>query len=207
MIRLLLADDHVILRAGLAELFAGVLDISLVGQAGSAPGLLELLERIEAEVLLLDLNMPGTSGLDLISQVLARRPGLAVLVLTMNSAPAVVQRALDFGAAGFVSKGCDIQTLLAAIRALARGERYIEPSLAQRMVLAHKDVPAERLTRREEEVLALIVDGLRLGEIADRLFLSAKTVSTHKMNLMRKLGVDNNADLIRRALRREEDAR
>ena len=201
MIRLVLADDHVIMRAGLAELFAGQVDMSVIGQAGNATALLELLRRNPPDVLLLDLNMPGESGPVLLGRIRQGWPSLPVLVLTMHGSPTFVQRSLELGARGFLSKGCDIQTLMTAIRKLAAGERFVESALAQRMVLDGPGDGEVRLTRREQEVLALIVAGVRLGDIADRLFLSAKTVSTHKMNLMRKLGVDNNADLIRHAMR------
>lgn len=205
MIRVILADDHVILRAGLAELFAGQDDMAVIGQAGEAESLFELLRRGLPDVLLLDLNMPGESGPVLLARIRQTWPDLPVLVLTMHGSPSIVQRALEQGARGFLSKGCDIQTLMTAVRKLAAGERFVESALAQRMVLDGPGDDEVRLTRREQEVLSLIVAGVRLGDIADRLFLSAKTVSTHKMNLMRKLGVDNNADLIRLALRKGLD--
>jgi DNA-binding NarL/FixJ family response regulator len=205
MIRVVLADDHVILRAGLAELFAGQDDMAVIGQAGDGESLIELLRRNLPDVLLLDLNMPGESGPVLLGRIRQIWPDLPVLVLTMHGSPSIVQRALEQGARGFLSKGCDIQTLMTAVRKLAAGERFVESALAQRMVLDGPGDDEVKLTRREQEVLALIVAGVRLGDIADRLFLSAKTVSTHKMNLMRKLGVDNNADLIRLAMRKGLD--
>lgn len=205
MIRVVLADDHVILRAGLAELFAGQDDMAVIGQAGDGETLIELLRRNVPDVLLLDLNMPGESGPVLLGRVRQNWPNLPVLVLTMHGSPSIVQRSLEQGARGFLSKGCDIQTLMTAVRKLAAGERFVESVLAQRMVLDGPGDDEVKLTRREQEVLALIVAGVRLGDIADRLFLSAKTVSTHKMNLMRKLGVDNNADLIRLAIRKGLD--
>jgi DNA-binding NarL/FixJ family response regulator len=205
VIRLVLADDHEILRSGLAELFASQGDVRVTGQAGSVERLLALLPEVEVDVLLLDLQMPGLTGPELVTRVRTLCPALPVLVLTMHNEPAVVQRVLDLGVHGYLSKGCDIATLMTALRTVAAGGRYVEPTLAQRMVLrqqAEADTPlAQRLSAREREVLALIVAGVRLGDIADRLCLSAKTVSTHKMNLMRKMGVDNNADLIRHALR------
>ncbi|RZS58282.1 response regulator [Sphaerotilus mobilis] len=205
MIRVVLADDHAILRAGLAELFAAQPDMAVIGQAGSAETLVEVLRREPPDVLLLDLNMPGESGPVLLGRIRQLWPSLPVLVLTMHGSPSIVQRSLEQGARGFLSKGCDIQTLMTAVRKLAAGERFVESALAQRMVLDGPGDDEVRLTRREQEVLALIVAGMRLGDIADRLFLSAKTVSTHKMNLMRKLDVDNNADLIRLAMRQGLD--
>jgi DNA-binding NarL/FixJ family response regulator len=178
--------------------------VQVTGQAGSAAKLLALLPEVEVDVLLLDLQMPGVSGPELVERVRALCPELPVLVLTMHNEPAIVRRVLDLGVRGYLSKGCDIATLMTAVRTLAGGGRYVEPTLAQRMVLgastAPNDPPAQRLSAREREVLSLIVAGVRLGEIADRLCLSAKTVSTHKMNLMHKLGVETNADLIRYAL-------
>lgn len=201
MIQLLMADDHAIMRAGLAELFALQPDVRVVGQAASAAEVLAQVPSEEVGLLLLDLNMPGDSGVPLITRVLRLRPDLPILVLSMNSDPLVVQRVLEAGVRGYLTKGADIATVMTALRTVASGGRYIESTLAQSIVLNDARPPHMSLTRREREVLALIVAGHRLGDIADRLFLSAKTVSTHKMNLMNKLDIDNNADLIRYALR------
>lgn len=200
MIRLLIADDHAIMRAGLVELFASQAEVRVLGQAASSAEVLALARSTEADVLLLDMTMPGDSGVPLIQQLRQLHPALPVLVLSMNGDQLVVQRALDAGASGYLTKGCDIVTLMTAIRTVAGGGRYIESALAQSMVLGGGQAPHLGLSRREREVLALLVAGHRLGEIADRLFLSAKTVSTHKMNLMHKLGVESNAELIRYAV-------
>jgi DNA-binding NarL/FixJ family response regulator len=200
MIRLLIADDHAIMRAGLVELFASQAEVKVLGQAASSAEVLALAQSTEADVLLLDMTMPGDCGVPLILQLRQRHPALPVLVLSMNGDQLVVQRALDAGASGYLTKGCDIVTLMTAIRTVAGGGRYIESALAQSMVLGGGQAPHLSLSRREREVLALLVAGHRLGEIADQLFLSAKTVSTHKMNLMHKLGVESNADLIRYAV-------
>ena len=200
MIRLLIADDHAILRAGLVELFASQPEVKVVGQAASSQEVLALAQTTEADVLLLDMTMPGDCGVPLILQLRQLHPALPVLVLSMNGDQLVVQRALESGARGYLTKGSDIVTLMTAIRTVAGGGRYIESALAQSMVLGGGQTPHLSLSRREREVLALLVAGHRLGEIADRLFLSAKTVSTHKMNLMHKLGVESNAELIRYAV-------
>lgn len=201
MIRLLMADDHAIMRAGLAELFALQPDVQVVGQASCPAEVLAQVQTEDIDLLLLDLNMPGEGGVPLITRVLRLRPNLPILVLSMNSDPLVVQRVLEAGVRGYLTKGADIPTVMIALRTVASGGRYIESALAQSIVLNDSRPPHMNLTRREREVLSLIVAGHRLGDIADRLFLSAKTVSTHKMNLMNKLDIDNNAELIRYALR------
>lgn len=202
MIRVLIADDHAIMRAGLVELLADQPDFKIVAQAASAPEVLAALQSREVDLVLLDMTMPGESGVPLIVRLRQDRPGVAVLVLSMNGDQLVVQRALEAGARGYVTKGCDVDVLVAAIRTVAAGGRYIESALAQSLVLGSAEAaPHMALSRREREVLMLLVQGVRLGEIADRLFLSAKTVSTHKANLMSKLGVESNADLIRYAMR------
>jgi DNA-binding NarL/FixJ family response regulator len=200
MIRLLIADDHAIMRAGLVELFASQSEVGVLGQASSGAEVLALVRSTPADVLLLDMTMPGDCGVPLIVQLRQLQPALPVLVLSMNGDQLVVQRALESGASGYLTKGCDIVTLMTAIRSVAAGGRYIESALAQSMVLGSGQAPHLSLSRREREVLVLLVAGHRLGEIADQLFLSAKTVSTHKMNLMNKLGVESNAELIRYAV-------
>jgi DNA-binding NarL/FixJ family response regulator len=147
--------------------------------------------------------MPGASGVPLIEALRRARPELPIVVLSMHSDGQIVSRALRAGAAGYVAKGSSIAVLVEAIERVAAGGRYIDPALVECVVFDQASMPMplhETLSARERQVLSMIVAGLRLGEIADRLHVSAKTVSTHKTRLMQKLRIDNNADLVRYAV-------
>lgn len=203
MIQVLIADDHAIVRSGLRQVLGATGEIAVVGEAVNGAALLEQLRQLDCHVVLLDLSMPGLGGFDLIRRVRLERPDLSVLVLSMHNEGQIVTRALRAGAAGYVAKDSDPDILLAAIRKVARGGRFVDPNLVDGLVtnLSTPEMDEERaLSDREFQVLQLIVNGHSLNEIAESLHLSAKTISTHKMRLMRKLGVDNNAELIRNAL-------
>ncbi|MEW6704458.1 MAG: response regulator transcription factor [Pseudomonadota bacterium] len=202
--RVLIADDHAIVRGGLRRILATADDLAVVGEAASGAEALSLLAAGQADLLLLDLAMPGMNGVDLIRRVLQERPGLPILVLSMHNESQIVTSALRAGAAGYVTKDSDPEVLLAAVRKVASGGRYIDPSLVDSVVFhgANRETgPHEQLSARELQVLERIVAGLSLGSIADELRLSPKTVSTHKMRLMHKLGVATNAELLKYALR------
>lgn len=203
MIQVLIADDHAIVRSGLRQVLTATGEIAVIGEAVNGAALLDQLRRLDCHVLLLDLSMPGISGFDLIRRVRLERPDLSILVLSMHNEGQIVTRALRAGAAGYVAKDSDPDVLLAAIRKVARGGRFVDPGLVDSLVLnisAPETDGGDPLTDREFQVLQMIANGLSLNEIAASLHLSAKTISTHKMRLMRKLGVDNNADLIRHAI-------
>ncbi len=204
MIRVLIADDHAIVRGGLKQIVATTADIVVAGEATQGDEVLRQVAAGAIDLLLLDMAMPGPSGVDLIRRVLAERPGLPILVLSMHNEGQIVTRALKAGAAGYVTKDSEPEILLAAIRKIAGGGRFIDPTLVDTVVFesvrADGD-PHELLTDRELQVLQLLAAGHAVGDIADRLHLSPKTVSTHKARLMEKLGIDNNADLVRYAIR------
>jgi DNA-binding NarL/FixJ family response regulator len=147
-------------------------------------------------VLLLDLGMPAPSGLELIRQVRAQWPQLAILVVSMHNHPKVVRAALDAGANGYVVKDSDPEVLVAALRRVAGGGHYLEPSLADALLFTPSPAPHGNLSPREREVLRRLARGQSNGEIARALFLSEKTISTHKANLMAKLQLENVADLV-----------
>jgi DNA-binding NarL/FixJ family response regulator len=203
MTRILVADDHEIVRSGLVQLLAQHAGIHVAAEASSAEEVLLCARSTALDLVLLDLNMPGKSGVPLIENLRRARPALPILVLSMHNEGQIVSRALRAGAAGYVTKASGMAVLLEAIACVAAGGRYIDPALVQNVVFDAEPGARplhETLSARERQVLALIVSGLRLGDIADRLHVSAKTVSTHKMRLMHKLRVDNNADLVRYAL-------
>ena len=204
MIRILIADDHAIVRGGLKQIIATTTDIVAAGEATHGAEVIDKIRQAGLDLLLLDMTMPGMSGIDLVRRVRGDKPGLPILVLSMHNEGQVVSRALRAGAAGYVTKDSDPEILLSAIRKVAMGGRFIDPALVDAMVFDMGDndkPPHESLSDREFEVLGRIVAGEAIGEIGASLNLSAKTISTHKMRLMQKLGVDNNADLIRYALR------
>lgn len=204
MIRVVIADDHAMVRGGLKQIIATTADIVVVDEATQGEELLALLRRTPLDLLLLDMTMPGLSGMELIRHLHEAMPALPVLILSMHNAAQVVSRALRAGASGYVTKDSEPEILLQAIRKIAAGGRFIDPALVDAMVFDSRDndiPPHENLSERELQILKMIAAGLPLGEIADQLCLSPKTISTYKMRLMQKLEVDHNADLIRYATR------
>lgn len=204
MIKALIADDHAIVRGGLKQLLAATDDIDVVGEAADGQSLLAQLPGLDCQLLLLDMSMPGISGLDLIRRLKTGWPMLPILVLSMHNEGQIVMRALRAGASGYVTKDSDTSVLLAAIRKVGGGGKFIDPVLVDGVVSDIVDIGSNEnppLTDREFQVLQRIATGHAITKIAEALCLSAKTVSTHKMRIMRKLGIDNNADLIRHAIR------
>ena len=204
MIRILIADDHAIVRGGLRQIIATTSDIVVTAEAAQGAEVVDKLRTCSVDLLLLDMTMPGISGVDLIRRVRAEQPALPVLVLSIHDEAQVASRALRAGATGYLTKDSDPDVLLAAIRKLADGGRFIDPKLVDAMVFEtpRGDVPPhEVLSDREFQVLQMLAAGKSINEIADTWALSAKTISTHKMRLMQKLGLSNNAEVIRYAIR------
>jgi len=203
-VRLLIADDHTLMRAGLKQIFAPAPDLVVAAEASNANEVLEHLRRGSFDVLLLDLNMPGVNGLDLITRVQSHWPKLPILVLTLHTEPMMASRALKAGASGYITKNCEPDVLQSAIRKVAAHGNYISPELAEKMVfqVVSKAQPLlhHQLTNRELEVFHLLIAGLSSTHIAKRLLISHKTVSTHKTRLMEKLDVNSIADLMRYAM-------
>jgi len=204
MIRILVADDHAIVRGGLRQILATTADIVVTAEAGQGSEVIEKLRASEINLLLLDMNMPGIRGIDLIRRVRSDRPTLPILVLSIHNEAQVASRALRAGATGYVTKDSDPEVLLEAIRKLADGGRFIDPKLVDALVFEKHaiDVPShEVLSDREFQVLRMLACGTSINDIADAFALSAKTISTHKMRLMQKLGLSSNAEVIRYAIR------
>ena len=207
MIRLVIADDHAIVRGGLKQIFALVPDFEVVGEAVDGNEVLERLRHDPFDLLLLDLNMPGISGADLITRIKAHRADLPILVLSMHNEPQVAARMLKAGASGYITKDCEPDILLAAIRKVAANGKYIAPDLAERMVF---DVTFTALrplhsllSDRESEVFRLLIAGKSVNGIATQLAISNKTVSTHKVRLMEKMNLSSVADLMRYAMQHD----
>ena len=204
MIRLVIAEDHAIVRSGLKQIFALTPDFEVVGEAVDGAEVLECLRHLPFDLLLLDINMPGISGPDLIMRVRAHNPELPILVLSMHNEPQVAARALKAGANGYITKDCEPDILMAAIRKVAARGKYIDSDLAEKMVF---DVTSTSqrplhslLSERELEVFRLLTTGISVNNIATALAISNKTVSTHKVRLFEKLNLSNMADLMRYAM-------
>jgi DNA-binding NarL/FixJ family response regulator len=205
MIKLLIADDHAIVRDGLKQLFSLYEDIHVVAEASSGGEVLEALRNNIFDLVLLDMSMNGISGLELISRIRTRYPKQRILILSMHTEPNIATRALKTGAHGYLSKDSDHTTLVSAIRNVASGGRFLDPALGVRLAFDSTSEEgndlALNLTEREYSIMQMLVRGMGVNEVANELSISNKTVSTHKVRLMKKLGVDNNADLVRYAVK------
>ena len=204
---LLLADDHQIVRQGLRVLFSAEPDLTVIGEAADGLETVALVERLQPNVLVLDLMMPGLNGLEVTRRVSQTGQPTRTLILSMHDNEAYVLEALRNGAAGYVLKDSPMTVLVQAVREIAAGRRFLSPTLSERAIAAyvHKAEatpldPYETLTSREREVLHLAAEGLNNNEIGGRLFVSPRTVETHRANLMHKLGLKTQTDLIRFAL-------
>lgn len=204
MIRVITADDHTLFRIGLRQMLHSFAGIEVVAEATDATEALAAARKGGAEVIVLDLTMPGATGTSLIEQIRAACPALPILVLSMHDEPGTVRRALQAGASGYITKGSSPDVLYMAVSRVAGGERFVDPSLAEALAMEAVTVdrhdPQQLLSPREWQVLRLIAHGVPLAQIAEKLHLSPKTVTTHKAHLMEKLGIANNADLIRYAV-------
>ncbi len=201
MIRILIADDHAVVRQGLKMILSDQSDMEIVGEAQDAAELLKLIQERKFDVVILDLSMPGKGGLEVLKDARALRPRLKALVLSMLPEEQFARRALKAGAAGYLSKGSPPATLIQAIRKIQNGGRYISPSLAEQLAMeldSESDRPAhERLSDREFQVLLKIAGGQSITGIAEDLSISTKTVTTYRSRVLQKLRLNSNADLTR----------
>ncbi len=204
MIRLVIADDHTIVREGLKQLLSAADDLQVIAEACDGQEVLQRVRELDFDVLLLDLSMPGRNGMELIKQVHVEKPKLRVLVLTMHEEQQYAVRAIKSGASGYLTKESASAQLLTAIRKVAGGGAFISAEVAEQLArgaMPQADGPVHTtLSDREYQVFQLIVAGIPVGEIAAQLNLSGKTVSTHKARLMQKMNMSSQADLIRYAI-------
>jgi DNA-binding NarL/FixJ family response regulator len=202
--RVLIADDHAIVREGLRRILAADPAFAVAGEAKDGHEVLAAVRSGGFEVLLLDLSMPGRSGIELIGQVKAERPGLRVLVLSMHGEQQYAVRAIRAGAAGYLTKDAAPTQLVAALHKIAAGGLFITPAVAEALAIGlqtpSEALPHKRLSDREHEVFLLLAAGQSVTAIAERLHLSVKTVSTHKTHVHEKLGLGSLAELVRYAV-------
>jgi two-component system response regulator NreC len=196
-VSIVLADDHAVVRSGLCMLLESEADLEVVAQVGELDALRAVVAEARPDVLLLDLHMRGGNSLELVPD-LSRET--QVLVLTMQDDPGYARSAIRAGASGYLLKEVEEAELIQAVRTVANGGTYLHPALGARLVSADGEAPGRALTARESDVLRLIALGHTNAEMAERLFLSVRTVETHRANIHRKLGTDSRSELVRHAL-------
>lgn len=205
MIKIVIADDHAIVREGLKRIVSSADDMGVVGEACDGNEVMQRVRDLSFDVLMLDLSMPGRNGMETIKLVRAERPALRILVLSMHQELQYAVRAIRSGASGYLTKESAPDLLVQAIRKIAGGGAYISAEVAEQLALrampGSGTLPHENLTQREFEVMQLLVAGTSVTHIATKINLSVKTVSTHKTNLMQKMAMDNQTELIRYAIR------
>ena len=204
MIRILIADDHGLVRQGLKQLLSLMNDMSVVAEAANGDQVLSTIQKVALDLVLLDMTMPGLSGSGLIERIVDCKPELPVLVLSMHNEPSIAKQALKSGAMGYLTKDCDPVLLLAGIRKVAAGGRYIDPALAELIVFDDGTSATvekhQKLSEREMQIFKHLARGFSNVEIASALSISNKTVSTYKARLMEKMGFSSTAELIKYAI-------
>ena len=206
MIRVVIADDHVIVRSGLRQYFADQVDLKVTGEAANGREALDLVRKGEVDVLLLDLSMPDQSGIDALAAIKARAPELPVLILSGFPEEHYATTLLRHGASGYLNKECDPEEIVKAIRTVFRGRKYITPAVAEMLAdgLGGGNVdklPHEQLSERELQVFLRLAKGETIGHMADSMSLSVKTVSTYRTRVMEKMKLASNSDLTYYALK------
>jgi DNA-binding NarL/FixJ family response regulator len=214
MIDLIITDDHKIVRDGLKALLQDHGTVRVVGEAASGSELIDLLPQVHADIVLIDISMPGMDGFDTAAHIMQHYPDLKVVVLSMLSHEKYVNRMMDMGASGYILKNAGKDELYCALQLIAHGCRYISPDVTLELLRKVQQLPAlpnpetngeeeaRELSKRELEVLSLIADGYTNAEIAEKLFTSKRTIETHRQNLLDKTKARNTATLIKYALQR-----
>ena len=204
MINILIADDHAIVKEGLKQIVSSEPDMEVTGEAHNSQGVLDLVRARNWDVVVLDINMPGRNGLEVLKELKQERPGLPVLVLSVHPEEQYGIRVLKAGAAGYMNKESAPEELVTAIRKVIRGGKYLTPTLAERLAFQVADGleahPHEKLSDRELQVLCLIASGKTVSEIAGDLSLSVKTISTYRARILEKMSMKSSAELTRYAL-------
>lgn len=207
MIRVLIADDHTIVREGLRQMLSEQPNLEVIGEASNGLEVINQVRTKTFDVLLMDMSMPGRSGIELIKQVKSENPKLSILVLSMHKEKQYAVRALKAGALGYLTKETPPEKLLLAIEKVAQGSAYINEEVAKHLAIEINDTqelePHTLLSDREFQIFSMMVSGSLISEIADELSLSIKTVSTHKSRILQKMKMTSNSELIRYAIRHQ----
>ena len=209
LIKILLADDHEVVRKGLKALLSAEPDFDILGEAGDGIDTIELVSKLQPDILVLDLMMPGMNGLEVTRRLSKKNPEVGIIILSMHSNEAYVLEALRSGAKAYILKESPPEELILGIREVVAGHQYLSSPLSEKSIDSYtqkaensNNEPFSTLTAREREILLLIAQGRSNSEIADELSISARTVETHRTNLMHKLGLHNHAQLMQFAIRK-----
>ena len=204
MIKIIIADDHPIVRAGMKQIISEAADMSVVDEAADGRQLLHKIREENFDVVILDITMPHIDGLDVLKQLKIEKPKLPIIILSIHPESQYALRVLKAGAAGYVTKTSAPEELIGAIRKVHRGGKYISPSIAETLAFQlesdFEEMPHEALSDREYQVLCMLASGKTVTEIADELALSVKTVSTYRSRILEKMNMKNNAELIHYAV-------
>ena len=204
MIDVLLTDDHALVRTGIRRLLEDSGLIRIVGEADCGEDSILLAQKLKPDVILMDVSMPGIGGVEACRRILQRNPEQKIIVLTIHNEQTFPKRMLEIGARGYLTKECNVDEMLLAIKQVYNGKAYIAPSIAQQLALSllpgNQHNPIDRLSRREFQVMLMISHGLTNAAISEKLCLSPKTISTYRLRLLEKLGAQNEVDLIKIAV-------
>ena len=206
MVRILIADDHAVVRRGVKQILEEEPDLKVLGQATNSEEVIQNIQEKDWDILILDISLPGRNGLDILKEVKMLRPDLPVLILSMHPEEEFAVRALKLKASGYVTKGSVPEELVLAIKMILKGNRYISPSFTEKVASyleLENDTEKplyERLSKREKEVLIMLGSGKSITEIAETLYLSVKTISTYRKRILEKLKLETTAELIRYAI-------
>ena len=204
MVKVLLVDDHAMIRDGIRAMLAKVEDIEVVGEAGDGESAVELAEQLQPDVVMMDLDMKGIGGLEATRRILRCRRKTRIIILSVHMTDPYPNQALEVGALGYISKNCGMQQLEEAIHTVCRGELYLEAGIARDIIekkYMGKSSLFDNLSQREMQVMLMITRGYSISEVSDQLCLSPKTISTYRYRLYSKLGVNNDVELTRLAIR------
>ena len=205
MIKVLLVDDHELVRMGIRSLLEDVTGIDVVGEASSGEEAVQMVKKLHPHVVLMDVKMPGMGGLEAIKRILRVDETTKVLAVTVYGEEPYPSRVLQAGAVGYLTKGADMQEMVQAIKTVSAGKRYISPEVAQQLALKHlndeKDSPFDGLSEREMQVMIMITSGQKVQEISDQLCLSPKTVNSYRYRLFEKLNINSDVELTHLAIR------
>jgi len=205
MINVMLVDDHGLVRTGIKRLLKDVSGIEVVAEAESGEQAIRQVRKEKPDVILMDISMPGIGGLEATRKISQVVPGVKIIAVTIHDDDPFPARLLEAGASGYLTKGCDVQEIVNAIRSVHLGKQYITPEIAHKLALSfvneREKSPLERLTPRETQVMLMVVRGETNKTISEKLCLSPKTTSTYRYRLFEKLGVDNDVELTRFAIR------
>lgn len=206
-IRVLLVDDHIVLRDGLKSLLNHESDIEVIGDVGDGREAISAVESLQPDVILTDISMPGLNGIESVRMLRHEHPTLKIIILSMHSGQEYVLQSLQAGANGYVVKQADASEVLAAIRSVMAGGAYLSPTISKHLINDYlsqtpEEISGPKLTTREREVAQLIAEGQSTREISETLTISVKTVETHRMNIMKKLNAKSATDIIKYALKK-----